>query len=62
MAAPDKSTGKTLQALRFQKIKAEIHRQLVEMLDISRLGHWKPDRLRREVSTLAVRLAQSSPE
>ena len=32
------------------------------MLDISKLGHWKPDRLRREVRNLATRLAQASPE
>jgi pilus assembly protein CpaF len=47
---------------RFQKIKAEIHRQLVETLDLSRLTHWKPERLRREVHALAVRLAKGSPE
>ncbi|MCI0455827.1 MAG: CpaF family protein [Gemmataceae bacterium] len=49
-------------AHRFQKLKADIHRQLVEMIDLSRVGHWKPDRLRREVRALAVKLAQSSPE
>jgi pilus assembly protein CpaF len=47
---------------RFQKIKAEVHRQLIEMLDISRLSHWKPERLRREVRTLATRLCQGSQE
>jgi pilus assembly protein CpaF len=62
MPPPTKNDPKTLLALRFQKIKAEIHQQLVEMVDISKLGHWKPDRLRREVSALAARLAQSSPE
>jgi pilus assembly protein CpaF len=47
---------------RFQKLKADIHSQLVEMLDISKLSHWKPERLRREVRNLATRLAQASPE
>ncbi len=47
---------------RFQKLKADIHRQIVEMLDISKLGHWKPERLRREVRALATRLAQGVPE
>jgi pilus assembly protein CpaF len=47
---------------RFQKLKADIHRQIVEMLDVSKLTHWKPERLRREVRTLAARLAQASPE
>jgi pilus assembly protein CpaF len=49
-------------AHRFQKLKAEIHRQLVEMLDISRLTQWKPERLRREVRTLAIKLARDTPE
>jgi pilus assembly protein CpaF len=49
-------------ALRFQKLKAQIHSQLVEMIDISKLSHWKPDRLKREVRTLATRLVQAVPE
>jgi len=57
--APDQAES---FSLRFQKLKAEIHGQLVEMLDISKLGHWKQDRLKREVRTLASRLAQASPE
>jgi pilus assembly protein CpaF len=47
---------------RFQRLKADIHRQLVEMIDISKLSHWKPERLRREVRGLATRLAQQTPE
>ncbi|MCS6850443.1 MAG: CpaF family protein [Gemmataceae bacterium] len=46
----------------FQKLKADVHRQLVEMLDISKISHWPPDRLRREVRALAVRLATESTE
>src|SRR2546423_14778775 len=49
-------------ALQFQKLKTEIHRQLIEGLDISSLNRIKPDRLRREVRALAVRLTNSSPE
>ena len=49
-------------AQRFQQLKAEIHRQLVEMLDISRLDTIKPERLRREVRALAAQLARTSPE
>ena len=49
-------------ALHFQKLKSDIHRQLVEGLDISRLHQIKPERLRREVRELAIRLTQSSPE
>jgi pilus assembly protein CpaF len=47
---------------RFQRIKSDIHRQLVGMLDLSRLSQWKPDRLRREVRGLASKLAQSTTE
>jgi pilus assembly protein CpaF len=47
---------------RFQKIKAEIHRQLVETIDLSQIARWKTDRLRREVRALAVHLSQASPE
>jgi pilus assembly protein CpaF len=49
-------------ALRFQKLKADIHRQLVEMLDLTQLGNWKPDRLRREVRNLAARLSKNASE
>jgi pilus assembly protein CpaF len=49
-------------AHRFQKLKAEAHRQMVESIDLSKLSTWKPDRLRREVRSVAARLAQTSPE
>jgi hypothetical protein len=44
---------------RFQKVKAEIHRKLVEMLDLSRLTQWRPERLRREVRALAISLSET---
>ncbi|HYV37028.1 MAG TPA: CpaF family protein [Gemmataceae bacterium] len=47
---------------RFQQLKMQMHRQLVEMLDISRLDNIKLERLRREVRVLAKRLAEQSPE
>jgi pilus assembly protein CpaF len=47
---------------RFQKGKADIHRRVVEMLDLSRLGRWKPERLRREIRVLAGRLSRNTPE
>lgn len=49
-------------AQEFQRIKGEIHRQLVELIDISKLEKINPQRLRREVKTLASELAQSTPE
>ena len=49
-------------AVRQQKLKADIHRQMVEMLDISKLSHWPEDRLRRELRSLASRLLAQAPE
>jgi pilus assembly protein CpaF len=49
-------------AHRFQKLKSDIHRRLVEMVDISMLGRGNPDRLRREVRELAVQMARTAPE
>src|SRR5262245_56431397 len=49
-------------AQRLQKLKADIHRQLVEGLDLSRLNNIKPERLRREVHKLAIRLTANTPE
>ena len=47
---------------RFQKIKTDIHRKLVEMIDITNLTQWKHERLQREVSQLAKELIDASPE
>ncbi len=48
--------------LQFQKLKAEIHRQLVEGLDLSKIHKVKPERLRRDVRNLAIKLTLNSPE
>jgi pilus assembly protein CpaF len=48
--------------VRFQKLKSEVHRQLVEGLDLSRLHRVKPERLRREIRELAARLSKNSLE
>jgi pilus assembly protein CpaF len=58
---PEKAAKKTLN-LRMQKLKADIHRQLVEGLDLSRLNRVKPERLRREVRELATKLIGESKE
>ena len=49
-------------AQEFQRLKGEIHQQLVEMIDISRLEKMDKKRLRREVRALAMRLAENTPE
>ncbi len=46
--------------LEYQQLKAEIHRQLVAVLDLSRVGDWGNDRLRTEVRKVASDLAQRS--
>jgi pilus assembly protein CpaF len=63
-ANPESLAGGTGSGLahRFQKLKAETHRQMVESIDLSKLAIWNPDRLRREVRSVASRLAQSSAE
>ncbi len=47
---------------RFQRLKTDIHRQLVEMLDVSQLGKWKQERLQRELQGLAETLISKSGE
>ncbi len=49
-------------AQRFQKIKAEVHRQIVEAIDLNKLGGYAPEKLRKDIRVLAERLSQSTPE
>jgi len=49
-------------AVRQQRLKADIHRQMVEMLDVTKLGHWPEERLRRELRGLASRLLAQTAE
>jgi pilus assembly protein CpaF len=49
-------------AVRLEKLKADLHRQLVEGLDLTRLAGMEPARLRREVHALAVRHIANMPE
>ncbi len=47
---------------RFQQIKAEVHRQIVAVIDVSGLTHWSNERLRREVEALANKLVRDVPD
>jgi len=49
-------------AIRFQRFKADIHQRIVEMLDLSRINSWKPERLRQEVRTLAEHMMRNVPK
>jgi pilus assembly protein CpaF len=47
---------------RFNKLKADVHKRIVETLDLTKLNKWKQDRLRREVRSLANQLVLSAPD
>ncbi|MCE9534492.1 MAG: CpaF family protein [Planctomycetes bacterium] len=49
-------------AIRFQRLKGEIHQRIVEMLDLSRLNSWKPERLRQEIRLLADHMTKNAPK
>ena len=49
-------------AERFQKLKEGLHRQLVEMLDLSRVDTVPPERLKREIRALAQELTVGTTE
>jgi pilus assembly protein CpaF len=55
-------SGQTAFAHHFQRLKADIHRRLVETVEVSMLSRWKPERLRREMRALAMQMAQATPE
>jgi pilus assembly protein CpaF len=47
---------------RFNKLKADIHKRIVETLDLSKLNKWKQERLQKEVRSLANQLASSASD
>ncbi len=47
---------------RYHRLKTEIHKRIVETIDLSRLNRWDPQRLRREVRHLATHLCNTAPE
>ncbi|MFO0879670.1 MAG: CpaF family protein [Gemmataceae bacterium] len=59
-AIPQGSLAGHLQ--RYQQLKADIHKQIVAVIDISGLTTWTEDRLRREVQALATQLVRNSRE
>jgi pilus assembly protein CpaF len=59
-ATPNGSLAAPLQ--RYQRLKADIHRQIVAVIDISGLTSWNEERLKREVHALASRLVNTSRE
>jgi pilus assembly protein CpaF len=46
----------------FQKLKTRIHRELIESLDLSRIGSFDESRLRAHIRNLAESLLRSRPE
>ncbi len=47
---------------RYHRLKTEIHKRIVEAIDLSRLNRWDPTRLRREVRLMATQLCVGAPE
>src|SRR5438552_293272 len=47
---------------RYHRLKTEIHRKIVETIDLSKLNRWEPQRVRREVRTLAAQNCASAQE
>lgn len=62
MTNPAPTASEPIVGQRYQKIKADIHRQVVGVIDISGLTQWNADRLQREVQALATRLVRESRE
>ena len=50
----------TLHDEDYTRLKADLHRSVVEALDLSRIDRWKPERLRTEVRAVANRLASEA--
>jgi pilus assembly protein CpaF len=48
------------KAVRYQKLKTEIHKRVVQTLDLTQLPLWKPDQVRREVRALTETLVGTS--
>jgi pilus assembly protein CpaF len=46
--------------IRFQRVKAEIHKRIVETLDLSQLPGWKHDRLKKEIRAQASDLTKQA--
>ena len=59
--AKDRSTPDGFQT-RYHRLKTEIHRRIVETLDLSKLNRWDTGRIRREVRNLAMQLCLVAPE
>ncbi len=47
---------------RYHRLKTDIHRRIVETIDLSKLNRWNPQRIRREIRGLATQLCATSPE
>src|SRR5262245_58641959 len=47
---------------RYHRLKTDIHKRIVETIDLSKLNRWDPQRMRREGRGLAVQLCATAPE
>src|SRR5436305_15137447 len=60
--APAAPQAPSVPPARMQQLKADIHRQIVAVIDLSGLTAWSSERLRAEVTALATRLARNLPD
>jgi pilus assembly protein CpaF len=47
---------------RYHRLKTDIHRKIVETIDLSKLNRWEPQRVRREVRNLATQHCATAQE
>ena len=60
--APCSGRSRSVFLAPVSRLKADVHRRLVETVDISMLGRWGQDRLRRKLRDLAIQLTRETPE
>lgn len=60
VTTPDRveTVGATTEDVR--KLKSDIHKSVVEAIDLSRIDRWKPERLRSEMLALTQKMARES--
>jgi pilus assembly protein CpaF len=47
---------------RYQRLKSDLHLQMLELIDVSKLGQWKTERLKNELRQVAVQLLHERQE
>ena len=56
MVAARPSTDSSTTEQRYQRLKSDLHLEMVGMIDVSKLGQWKAERLQNELRQVALHL------